>query len=108
MHVRVRLPHVRYEMRAECGSTTTAAAATPDAAFFFADRLLAVDHVTDAVYALALYEPASASSSTAETAAAAWLNATHAAVSEVRSLSVGSARMKEGLYLCYAKAEAKP
>jgi anthranilate/para-aminobenzoate synthase component I len=74
----------RYEMRAECGSSTTAAAATPDAAFFFADRLLAVDHLTDAVYALALYHPASASSSAADTAAAAWLQATHAAVSEVR------------------------
>ena len=34
--------HCRYEMRAECGSQPTLPGApTPDAAFFFADRLLA-------------------------------------------------------------------
>jgi len=59
-----------YELKAECGgeaahsssfsSSSDAVAgsgtATPDAAFFFADRMLAADHATGDVYCLALYE----------------------------------------------------
>jgi para-aminobenzoate synthetase len=51
--------YLGYEMQAECGGKLNQAgsAATPDAAFFFTDRLIAVDHATDDVYLLALHYP---------------------------------------------------
>eukprot|EP00887_Chlorella_sp_A99_P000877 scaffold5.g877.t1 len=45
-----------YELKAECGGRTAHASALPDAAFFLADRLVAVDHRTGTVYVLALHE----------------------------------------------------
>ena len=56
-----------YELKAECGGEAAHSAAavaesggegtaTPDAAFYFADRMLAADHRTGDVYCLALYE----------------------------------------------------
>ena len=44
-----------YELKAECGGRAAHESALPDAAFFLADRLLAVDHHTGTVYALALH-----------------------------------------------------
>ncbi|KAL4425476.1 hypothetical protein ABPG75_009492 [Micractinium tetrahymenae] len=57
--------YLGYELKAECGGSRrpaaggaagNGAAPAPDAAFFLADQLLAVDHYTDAVYVLALYD----------------------------------------------------
>lgn len=45
-----------YELKAECGGARAHAAPAPDAALWFADRLLAVDHATGDVHVLALYE----------------------------------------------------
>ena len=48
--------YLGYELRAECGASGASAASSPlpDAAFFFADRLLALDHETGDVFCLAL------------------------------------------------------
>jgi para-aminobenzoate synthetase len=66
----------RYELRAGCGPARVTpqrhASATPDAALFFADRLLAVDHATGDAYALALVPHAAASEDADVTA---WLDA---------------------------------
>lgn len=45
-----------YEMRAECGSTTRYFADTPDAAWIFADRLVAIDHHEGLTYVLAVHD----------------------------------------------------
>ncbi|KAL6058379.1 aminodeoxychorismate synthase, variant 2 [Balamuthia mandrillaris] len=43
-----------YEMRLECGSREVAQSSLPDAAFMFADKMLAFDHELKVVYLLAL------------------------------------------------------
>jgi len=61
-------------MRAECMPSRCARrhrSGTPDAALFFADRLLAVDHATGDAYALALLPPGDA---TAALEAGAWMD----------------------------------
>ncbi|MFJ8106942.1 aminodeoxychorismate synthase component I [Streptomyces sp. NPDC096132] len=45
-----------YETKADCGSPGRHRAETPDAAWLFADRLIAVDHEEDFTYALCLAE----------------------------------------------------
>ena len=45
-----------YEMKAECGSTTRYLADTPDAAWIFADRLVAIDHHDGLTYVLAVHD----------------------------------------------------
>ncbi|WP_340376709.1 aminodeoxychorismate synthase component I [Streptomyces sp. SS7] len=45
-----------YETRADCGSPGRHRAETPDAAWLFADRLIAVDHEEDFTYAVCLAE----------------------------------------------------
>jgi para-aminobenzoate synthetase len=46
-----------YELKADCGAEAAHRAATPDAAFVFADRLIAFDHRERRVYLAALAEP---------------------------------------------------
>jgi len=46
-----------YELKAECGGDLAHRAATPDAAFIFADRLIAFDHAERHTYLLALIAP---------------------------------------------------
>jgi para-aminobenzoate synthetase len=46
--------YLGYELKAEAGAQTVHQAAEPDAAMVFADRLIAVDHVSGATYLLAL------------------------------------------------------
>jgi para-aminobenzoate synthetase len=46
-----------YELKADCGAKATHRAATPDAAFVFAGRLIAFDHREHHTYLLALAEP---------------------------------------------------
>ena len=83
-----------YELKAECGGAAAHASPLPDAAFFVADRLLALDHLTGAVHVLALYEAgggngggngaaAAEAEAEAEAEAQAWVAAT---VAEVRRL----------------------
>jgi para-aminobenzoate synthetase len=45
-----------YEMKADCGADAAHVAATPDAVWIFADRLIAVDHENDLAYLLALHD----------------------------------------------------
>ena len=61
-----------YEMKAECGAVNRHRAATPDASWLFADRLVVVDHQEHVTYVLCLAEDTPAASAEA----AAWLNRT--------------------------------
>jgi para-aminobenzoate synthetase len=51
----VLVGYLGYELKAECGGQNVHTSPTPDAAFFLADRLLAIDHMHGDVYVLALY-----------------------------------------------------
>lgn len=47
----------RYNLKVECGVTSNRhKSKTPDACFFFADNLVAIDHKNDDVYLLAIHE----------------------------------------------------
>ncbi|PRW59076.1 aminodeoxychorismate chloroplastic [Chlorella sorokiniana] len=69
--------YLGYELKAECGGHAVHASPTPDAAFLLADQLVAVDHHTDSVYVLALYESSSTSS---QQEAQQWVDRTAARV----------------------------
>lgn len=66
--------YLGYETKADCGSPNRHRAATPDACWLFADRLIAVDHEEGATYAVCLAEdtPQAAQDATD------WLDATTA------------------------------
>ncbi|MGW1779261.1 aminodeoxychorismate synthase component I [Streptomyces sp. NPDC002143] len=68
-----------YETKADCGSPNRHRAATPDAAWLFADRLIAVDHQEGFTYAVCLAED------TAQAAreAADWLESTLAGLTSL-------------------------
>ncbi len=59
-----------YELKAECGGEAAHASSLPDAAFVFADRMVAFDHAAEHTYLLALFEPGGKND------ADAWLAAT--------------------------------
>ena len=61
-----------YEMKAECGAVNRHRAATPDASWLFADRLVVVDHQEQVTYLLCLAEDTPGASADA----AAWLRRT--------------------------------
>ncbi|MDQ2791536.1 MAG: aminodeoxychorismate synthase component I [Actinomycetota bacterium] len=61
-----------YELKAECGGMLAHRSENPDAAMIFADRALAVDHLTGTTYLLALADPDN------ETSAREWLRSTGA------------------------------
>ncbi|KAF8064696.1 hypothetical protein HT031_003498 [Scenedesmus sp. PABB004] len=61
--------YLGYELKAETGGAPRHDADTPDAAWLFADRLVAVDHAAGDVYALATHAPGD----DAARAAQAWL-----------------------------------
>ncbi len=61
-----------YELRADCGAPSAHRSPLPDAAFVFADRMLAFDHERGHVHLLCLHEPGR------EDEAEAWLTATAA------------------------------
>jgi para-aminobenzoate synthetase len=46
-----------YELKADCGGSDAHRSAQPDAAFVFADRMIAFDHVEECTYVLCLLEP---------------------------------------------------
>jgi para-aminobenzoate synthetase len=50
--------YLGYELKDDCGGDLAYEAATPDAAFVFADRLVAFDHLEQATYVLCLTDPA--------------------------------------------------
>jgi para-aminobenzoate synthetase len=56
-----------YELKADCGAESPHASSLPDAAFVFADRMLAFDHLERRTYLLAMTEPGG------EAAGARWL-----------------------------------
>jgi para-aminobenzoate synthetase len=45
-----------YEMKADCGAVAAHGAPAPDAAWMFADRLIAIDHDTGTTYLIAVHE----------------------------------------------------
>lgn len=74
--------YLGYELKAECGGVAAHRAPTPDVAYFLADRLVAVDHHTGAVYAVALFERGIGEHATA---AQAWVSRTLEAVKQLTS-----------------------
>jgi para-aminobenzoate synthetase len=64
--------YLGYELKADCGAARAHSSPFPDAAFLFADRLLAFDHELGHAYLLCLCDPQT------EEAAEAWLTATAA------------------------------
>jgi para-aminobenzoate synthetase len=67
--------YLGYELKADCGATRAHSSPFPDAAFVFADRLLAFDHELGHTYLLSLCDPQT------EEASEAWLAATAACLS---------------------------
>jgi anthranilate synthase/aminodeoxychorismate synthase-like glutamine amidotransferase len=67
--------YLGYEVKADCGSPNTHGSPFPDAAFIFADRLLAFDHELGYTYLLCLCQLGT------EATAEAWLSATAASLS---------------------------
>jgi para-aminobenzoate synthetase len=63
-----------YELKADCGASAAHVAASPDAVWMFADRLIAIDHETGTTYLLAAYEDGM------RTAAIEWLDQTEKAL----------------------------
>ena len=61
-----------YELKTECGGSLAHRSENPDAAMIFADRALAVDHLTGTTYLLALADPGN------ETHAREWFRSTQA------------------------------
>jgi para-aminobenzoate synthetase len=64
--------YLGYELKSECGGSEAHRSRTPDAAFFFADRMLVLDHAERASYLLCLSERG-AEEPTGAAAAADWL-----------------------------------
>lgn len=81
--------YLGYELKAECGGSAAHASPTPDAALLFADRLLAVDHHTGQVYALAVASAAqqAGAGSQAAAEAKAWVDGTVAQVMSLGAVS---------------------
>ncbi|MFF9814412.1 aminodeoxychorismate synthase component I [Streptomyces sp. NPDC014006] len=67
-----------YELKAECGGSARRSADTPDAAWMFADRLIAVDHLENRTYVLALHDERT------EDDARAWVDRTAARLVQLR------------------------
>ena len=81
--------YLGYELKAECGGRNAHASVLPDASLLFADRLLAVDHATGDVYAVALVAAGGD-----EAAADAWVSETADAVQRLQADGhAGSARL---------------
>ncbi len=59
-----------YELKADCGGSDAHSSAQPDAAFVFADRMIAFDHVEECTYVLCLVDPEG------EEEAERWISAT--------------------------------
>jgi para-aminobenzoate synthetase len=70
--------YLGYECKADCGSPNAHRADTPDAVFMFANRLIAVDHVSNTTYLLALGQPD-------DPAPSRWLDVAEAVVREALS-----------------------
>ncbi|ATL71695.1 aminodeoxychorismate synthase component I [Nocardia terpenica] len=69
--------YLGYEVKADCGAAPGHRAATPDAQWVFADRLIVVDHVADRTHLLALAEPESLA------VARTWLDATRSTLADL-------------------------
>jgi len=67
--------YLGYEVKADCGSPNSHSSSLPDAAFVFADRLLAFDHESRHTYLLCLCKPGT------EKAANSWIAETAARLS---------------------------
>ena len=81
-----------YELKAECGGDAAHESPLPDAAFVFADRMIAFDHAEGHTYLLCLAEPAATEDAEGWLAATAErLGVAVAAASRARRRSAGDA-----------------
>jgi len=78
--------YLGYELKSECGLNSPHTSEHPDAAFIFADRLIVFDHDQGHVYLLCLHQQAE------EEAAAAWISATTAHLSNLAEAPDGGSR----------------
>ncbi len=81
--------YLGYELKADCGADQVHRSTLPDAAFVFADRMLAFDHEQGHTYLLCLH------SSGDEAAAETWLSATAARLTDLAA-AVGEGASGEG------------
>lgn len=72
--------YLGYELKAECGGCNAHASPTPDAAMYFADRLVVVDHQESDVYVVALYVSHAPSGSQSDAAVTASANGSDAQI----------------------------
>jgi para-aminobenzoate synthetase len=77
--------YLGYELKADCGGSNAHSSPLPDAAFVFADRLLAFDHELDHTYLVCLCQPG------AEEEAEAWLSAIASRLSAVEAGALSGA-----------------
>ncbi|HEV7616233.1 MAG TPA: aminodeoxychorismate synthase component I [Solirubrobacterales bacterium] len=82
--------YLGYELKADCGAPNAHRSPHPDAAFIFADRLLAFDHEQGHVYLLCLHEPGG------EAQAEEWLDATSDSLAALTALEAGPASGEAG------------
>jgi para-aminobenzoate synthetase len=73
-----------YELKADCGGDAAHSSPLPDAAFVFADRVIAFDHAEGHTYLLCLVEPG------AEEKAERWLDATARRLASLPSFQTGA------------------
>ncbi|KAK9097503.1 hypothetical protein Sjap_023000 [Stephania japonica] len=70
--------YIGYELKAECCTVSNRhQSRTPDACFFFADNLVAIDHLYDVLYVLSIHEihhPQTASCSQERSTARSWID----------------------------------
>jgi para-aminobenzoate synthetase len=67
--------YIGYEMKSQCGGKAAYNAATPDAALFFADRAIGVDHHTGNLWTLSVYNGSDGSQQAID-----WIDATATAI----------------------------
>jgi para-aminobenzoate synthetase len=77
--------YLGYELKADCGAAPGHPSDLPDAAFVFADRILAFDHEQRRTHLLCLYEP------TQKAEADAWLSDTAAQLPDLRAAATSGA-----------------
>ncbi len=80
-----------YELKADCGGSSAHRSPQPDAAFVFADRMIAFDHVEECTYVVCLTDPAESEE------AERWIAATSLRLASLSPLSEPEwAEMAEG------------
>ena len=104
--------YLGYELKAECGGRQAHGAVdTPDAAFFFADQVVVVDHLVGDVYLLALHEGHGSSATSSSSSGSSRQNNSSSSRPEsadvwLEAMSAGVQRLAQGRGLHQVSATA--